>query len=497
MTFLPHHQKREKLTGTCGDGEPPPKKRKQSAPSKKRKRAGTSSGGGPPPKKPCETKGKKSGMAAPCQNRVWPFKFHAVDEEWQRNACQSMGLTFERANGVCPGSSDTPLTRPDMRRNKKIQGDGNCMFRYLSLVLTGSQSHHGAIRAKVVRHMRDNIPTQIMEYIKGRHGYDKCKSVDEYVQKSKMDQDGSWGSGVELACFAHLSKTCLFSYVVDRNIWDRLGPHNVERNVSDDVSAKSVYLCLSDRHYTLVGSTVKAPNSADSNKGDPKSSDPKESGQKSSDPKESCQKSTDPKKNNRAPSNPMLNADVWEDYRFHSVDQQWQTDKCSLLGLPFLCQNGVDRGGPNVLLTRPRTTRTIRGDGNCLFRCFSYIITGSERYHTAVRRAMIAHMPNMPDTFVSSTVHTVDQYIRNTGMDKSGTWGTDKEVVALAHLLNTRVFAYAPASNYWTYLAPEHVDPSLYTPRSEQSIYIVNAELHFTVVMSTRQISSLDAVVVV
>ena len=32
------------------------------------------------------------------------------------------------------------------------------------------------------------------------------------------------------------------------------------------------------------------------------------------------------------------------------------------------------------------------GDGNCLFRCFSYILTGSQDQHLAIRMAIVAHM---------------------------------------------------------------------------------------------------------
>ena len=44
----------------------------------------------------------------------------------------------------------------------------------------------------------------------------------------------------------------------------------------------------------------------------------------------------------------------------------------------------VRGGGPNAPLTRPnmRSVKRIEGDGNCLFRAFSYnIITGSESQH--------------------------------------------------------------------------------------------------------------------
>ena len=42
------------------------------------------------------------------------------------------------------------------------------------------------------------------------------------------------------------------------------------------------------------------------------------------------------------------------------------------MGLEFVAGNGLNHGGPHVILKRPRTVKSILGDGNCLFRSFSY-----------------------------------------------------------------------------------------------------------------------------
>ena len=62
---------------------------------------------------------------------IWPFSFHYVDEQWQRNACTLLGLKFVGSITVDKGSVSTPLSCP--QKCKPIQGDGNCMFRALSL----------------------------------------------------------------------------------------------------------------------------------------------------------------------------------------------------------------------------------------------------------------------------------------------------------------------------------------------------------------------------
>ena len=80
-------------------------------------------------------------------------------------------------------------------------------------------------------------------------------------------------------------------------------------------------------------------------------------------------------------------------FKFYSLDEQWQHNACTTLGLQFVISNRLIRpGGPNVDLRPPNHINRIRGDGNCLFRSFSYIITGSEEQHMAVRIAILNHM---------------------------------------------------------------------------------------------------------
>ena len=64
------------------------------------------------------------------------------------------------------------------------------MFRSLSCMVTGSQDQHHAIRLKVVEHMRDIGPL-MMKHVSNCSSYSKYRSIDEYIDRSKMDQDGA------------------------------------------------------------------------------------------------------------------------------------------------------------------------------------------------------------------------------------------------------------------------------------------------------------------
>ena len=130
------------------------------------------------------------------------------------------------------------------------------------------------------------------------------------------------------------------------------------------------------------------------------------------------------------------NIHVWQGYRFCSVDSEWQMDKC-----------------------------------------FSYLINGSEEHHMAVRSAF---MPKIESVFRGNA----QQYITDTGMDRSGTWGNTEEVLGLSHLLNTPVYSYVPSTYNWTRLSPDVVDLTQHAPITQKSIYIQNQHMHFIVIMS-------------
>ena len=77
---------------------------------------------------------------------------------------------------------------------------------------------------------------------------------------------------------------------------------------------------------------------------------------------------------------------------FNPLGEATQRRLCRQLGLRFIKSNGCTGGGADVPLRAPRSMHRIQGDGNCLFRAFSYAITGSERQHLFLRRAIIHYM---------------------------------------------------------------------------------------------------------
>ena len=110
-------------------GQPPAKKPALQQPVPGKRKLAFDSAGQPPAKKPAlEEPGKKPGSHDGSRRPAnpSPFRFHSVDVQWQRNACATLGLHFEKPNGVTLGGPDVVLNPPSAANCKAISGDGNC-----------------------------------------------------------------------------------------------------------------------------------------------------------------------------------------------------------------------------------------------------------------------------------------------------------------------------------------------------------------------------------
>ena len=192
----------------------------------------------------------------------------------------------------------------------------------------------------------------------------------------------------------------------------------------------------------------------------------------------------------------------WADYRYYPVDESWQRQACDTLNVRFVCPIQCQTGGADVILTRPdlRTRKRIRGDGNCLYRAMSYIITGCEEQHFQIRTAIVSHMrtiphllnglgadghPNYLDVY-NGGYESVEAYLAQTRMAVNGVWGTDFEMSILAHKLNTIVYSYKE-DEYWIACFANGIDKSIPKDINCQSMYIYYTGNHFDVVTSVHR----------
>ena len=177
-------------------------------------------------------------------------------------------------------------------------------------------------------------------------------------------------------------------------------------------------------------------------------------------------------------------------YKFYPVNEQWQRNKCALLGLQFYGKNSVSSGGPHVALTPPdlREIKHIPLDGNCFFRSICYIITGSEDQHMAVRTATVDHLRELSEFQCNLTEHpNVQQYIQESHMYANGIWASTNEMMAVAHMLRTSIFSYSMANATWHRFTPQEVEEDFNDDGAYMAMYIRHPHNHFDVVRSTLQ----------
>ena len=182
---------------------------------------------------------------------------------------------------------------------------------------------------------------------------------------------------------------------------------------------------------------------------------------------------------------------VWPNMRFNPVNAQWQRQMCQLLNVQYSKPNRFGFGGPNCILTLPnlRTVRPIKGDGNCLFRAFSYVVTGSEDAHMAIRKSIIEHMMNIAHLVLGSHIqhNSIRDYVQVSAMDQDSTWGTEIEILVFAHMVKTNVYTYLAGNyNYWWLYSPHSLDRSLPLSVGDRSVYLLHTSNpeHFQVVSS-------------
>ena len=187
------------------------------------------------------------------------YRYHPVNEDWQRRACELLGIRFIRPFQRQDGGPDTILTRPDLRSMKSVGGDGNCLFRALCYIISGSEHQHLQVRAAIVAHMRsiadlvsgfgpDGNRNYLVTY---DHGY---SSVEEYFARSHMAEHSRWGRDFEMCILAHLLDTPVYSFQGDsgHNYWLCCLSHGIDRRIPVNVNVPSMYIYLQRNHFWVV-----------------------------------------------------------------------------------------------------------------------------------------------------------------------------------------------------------------------------------------------------
>ena len=138
---------------------------------------------------------------------------------------------------------------------KVMMGDGNCMFRALSFVLTGSQDQHLHVGSLICNHIH-SIHLLVEPHISPN------TNTRDYIERTRMEHNGTWGTDIELLTFANLCQTSVYVYNTERYTWIVYvyPPSFSMSNIN--VSTKSIiYLFHPINHFDVVSSVRKVASS--------------------------------------------------------------------------------------------------------------------------------------------------------------------------------------------------------------------------------------------
>ena len=130
-----------------------------------------------------------------------------------------------------------------------------------------------------------------------------------------------------------------------------------------------------------------------------------------------------------------------------SITVDWQKEKCALLDFPF--KEPIDQhssmAGQKLQAFAPWLCDSIGADGNCLFRCLSKVISGSEEHHAKLRGEICLYMVSDGKDIIGWYFNQVlsttpSEHLSRTCMYNNGNWDTDAELIAASALLQTDIY---------------------------------------------------------
>ena len=158
-----------------------------------------------------------------CLTENWVCIF--VDFVWQEQKVSLFGKGAPPIRGKHGPKEPVKCTRTQRpARVRRIEGDGNCLFRAISYCIWRDESHYSLVRAQIVEHFPDVWAHRRIQYSAKAWYLKKTKqeeyvnlrdyhlTVNEYVEASEMTKNRVYGGSTEIETAAHLLKTPIRVY---------------------------------------------------------------------------------------------------------------------------------------------------------------------------------------------------------------------------------------------------------------------------------------------
>ena len=141
--------------------------------------------------------------------------------------------------------------------------------------------------------------------------------------------------------------------------------------------------------------------------------------------------------------------------KFTLLKLSTQRQACSSFGIRHV-SNPYSQSTNRNSLHGSRQSRSIPGEGDCLFKTFAYCISGEVNHSLIVRNKICDFIKNSGDTLQFSIFPHTDptDYIQSTGMENPSTYGSETEILAFTMISGIEVLVYSQYHQKWLRFSP-------------------------------------------
>ena len=158
-----------------------------------------------------------------------PFTYSPVDEDWQRRICATFGWPFENASKPSTVQEECDVDKHRQpNRHTSIVGDGNCWYRTVAYIATGSEKNYRAVKKSILQYMKHNAEMLQQHYETRLYAIEEiCNNanlklplsntlpkdfIQDLIKKHEDQNKNVWADNVIMELTAAMLKTPYYLY---------------------------------------------------------------------------------------------------------------------------------------------------------------------------------------------------------------------------------------------------------------------------------------------
>ncbi|XP_071958642.1 uncharacterized protein [Antedon mediterranea] len=174
------------------------------------------------------------------------FKFVPILEAEKKNICNKLGINYKHSGRNCSINRASHIGHPLQIKN--ITGDGNCFYRAISYIISGTENNHLILRKAITNHLleSDDMFSNALS--------DEYRTVKEYVIKKRVMDNGTWASNTEISAMANLLNTDIYSFNDQLVTWQMFSAQLPGR-INEVTTGNGIYILYNRNvHFNVVES---------------------------------------------------------------------------------------------------------------------------------------------------------------------------------------------------------------------------------------------------